>query len=98
MWLLENFKFTRVVHIIFLLDNTALERCSVCRAVYWASWVAQMVMNLPAMGEIWVRSLSREDPPEKEMATHSSSLAWRIPLAEERDGLQFIGSQRVGHV
>ena len=92
MWLLENFKFTHVVHIVFLLDNTALERCSICRSVYWASLVAQMVMNLPARWEIWVRSLSQEDPLEKEMATHSSILAWRISMAEEPDGLQSMGS------
>ena len=47
--------------------------------------------------EIWVRSLSREDPLEKEMATHSSILAWRIPWTEEPGGLQSMGSPRVGH-
>ena len=45
----------------------------------WASLVAQQVKNLPAMQETWVPSLSREDPPEKGKATHSSILAWRIP-------------------
>ena len=49
----------------------------------WAFLVAQMVKNLPAMREIWVRSLGREDHLEKEMATHSSILAWRIPWTEE---------------
>ena len=44
-----------------------------------ASWVAQMVKNLPAMWEIWVQSLCQEDPLEKKMATHSSIRAWRIP-------------------
>ena len=58
--------------------------------------VAQMVKNLPAMQETWVRSLGQEDPLEKEMAIHSSILAWRIPWIEEPDGLQFVGSQRVG--
>ena len=48
------------------------------------------------MQETWVRSLGREDPLEKEMATHSSILAWRIPWTEEPGGLQSIGSQRVG--
>ena len=52
---------------------------------------------LPAMRETWVRSLGREDPLEKEMATHSSILAWRIPWTEEPGGLQSAGSQRVGH-
>jgi hypothetical protein len=56
-----------------------------------------MVRNLPAMWETWVRSLGREDPLEKEMATHSSILAWRIPWTEEPGGLQFMGSQRVGY-
>ena len=62
-----------------------------------ASLVAQMVERLPAMRKTWVRSLGREDPLEKEMATHSSILAWRIPWAEEPGGLQSMGSQRVGH-
>ena len=53
-----------------------------------ASQVAQMVKNLPAMQEIWVRSLGWEDPLEEEMATHSSILAWRIPWTEEPGGLQ----------
>ena len=60
-----------------------------------ASLVAQMVKNLPAMQESSVRSLSQEDPLEKEMATHSSILAWRIPWMEEPGGLQSTGSQRV---
>ena len=50
-----------------------------------------MVKRLPAMWETWVRSLGQEDPPEKEMATHSSILAWRIPWTEEFGGLQFTG-------
>ena len=52
---------------------------------------------LPAMWETWVRFLGQEDPLEKEMATHSSILAWRIPWTEEPGGLRSIGSQRVGH-
>ena len=56
-----------------------------------------MVKNLPAMKETWVQSLCGEDPLEKGMATHSSSLAWRIPCTEEPGGLQFMGSQRVRH-
>ena len=63
----------------------------------WASLVAQTVKHLPAMLETWVRSLGREDPLEKEMATHSSILSWRIPWTEEPEGLQSIGLQRVGH-
>ena len=58
--------------------------------------VAQMVKNLPAMQETWVRALGWEDSLEKEMATHSSILPWRIPWTEEPCGLQSIGLQRVG--
>ena len=56
-----------------------------------------MVKNLPAMWETWVRSLSLEVPLEEEMATHSSSLAWKTPWTEEPGGLQFMGPQRVEH-
>ena len=62
-----------------------------------ASLVAQTVKHLPAVQEIRVRSLGWEGPLEKEMATHSSILAWRIPWTEEPGGLQYMGSQRVGH-
>ena len=62
-----------------------------------ASLVAQLVKNLPAVQETWVRSLGWEDPLEKEMATHSSILAWKISSTEEPGGLQSMGSQRVGH-
>ena len=58
-----------------------------------APLVAQLVKKLPAMQETWVLSLGREDPLEKEMATHSSILAWEIPWAEEPSGLQSMGSQ-----
>ena len=53
----------------------------------WASLVAQTVKSLPAMREAWVRSRDQEDPLEKEMATHASILAWRIPWTEEPGGL-----------
>ena len=59
--------------------------------------MAQMVTNLPAMQETWVRSLGLEDPLEKEMATRSSILAWEIPWTEEPGVLQSMGLQRVGH-
>ena len=58
-----------------------------------ASLVAQMVKRLPAMWETRVRSLGWEDPLEKEMTTHSSTLAWKIPWTEEPGGLQSMGSQ-----
>ena len=61
------------------------------------SLVAQTVKRLPTMQETWVWSLGREAPLEKEMATHSSTLAWRIPWTEEPCRLQSVGSQRVGH-
>ena len=63
----------------------------------WASLVAQMVKNLPAMWETRVQSLGWEDPLKKGMATQSNTLAWRIPQTEEPYGLQPMGSQRVGH-
>ena len=59
--------------------------------------MAQTIKRLPAMLETRVRSLGQEDPLEKEMATHSSTLAWRIPWREEPGRLQSMGSQRVGH-
>ena len=61
------------------------------------SLVAQMIKRLPTMRETWVQSLSREDLLEKEIATHSSTLAWKIPWTEEPGGLQSMRSQRVGH-
>ena len=61
------------------------------------SLVAQTVKHLPAMQETWVQSLGQEDPLEKEMATHSSILAWRIPWTGEPGRLQSMGSQRVRH-
>ena len=61
-----------------------------------ASLVAQMVKNLPAMQETWVRSLDCEDPLEKGKAAHSSIWAWRIPWTEEPGGLKSVGSQRIG--
>ena len=65
--------------------------------VYWASLVAQMVKNLPAMWEAWVQSLGWEDPPEKGMNTDSSILAWKIPSTEDSGRLQSMGSQRNGN-
>ena len=62
-----------------------------------ATLVAQRLKHLPAMWETWVRSLGWEAPLEKEMATHSSILAWRIPWREEPSRLHSMGSQRVGH-
>ena len=58
---------------------------------YWASLVAKLVKNPPEMLETWVQFLGWEDPLEKEMATHASTLAWRIPLREEPSRLQSMG-------
>ena len=63
----------------------------------WASLVAQIVENLPAIQETQVQSLGQEDPLEKGTADHSRFLAWIIPWTEKPGGLQSIGSQRVGH-
>ena len=61
------------------------------------SLVAQVLKHLPAMKETQVQSLDWEGPLEKEMATHSSILAWEIPRTEEPGGLQSMRSQRIGH-
>ena len=63
----------------------------------WASLVVQKVEHLPAMQDTQVRSLGREDPLEKQMTTHSSILAQKIPWTEEPGGLQSMGLQRAGH-
>ena len=63
----------------------------------WTSLVAQTVKRLSTMQETQVQSLGREDPLEKEMAIHSSTIAWKIPWTEEPGRLQSMGSQRVGH-
>ena len=66
---------------------------------YWAptDLVAQMVKHLSTMRETWLQSLAWEDHLEKEMAIHSSTIAWKIPWTEEPGGLKPTGSQRVGH-
>ena len=66
-------------------------------SILWASLVAQMVKCLPMMQETQVQSLGWEDPLEKEMATHTSILAWKIPWTEDTGRLQSMGSQRVRH-
>ena len=63
----------------------------------WASHVALRVKHLPTMRETWVLSPGQEDPLEKEMAAHSSTLAWNVPRMEEPGRLQSMGSKRVGH-
>ena len=78
-------KLSKIITLFSVLDN---ER---------ASLVAQTVKRLPAMWETGVRFLGRDDALEKEMAIHSSTLAWKIPWTEEPDRLQSMGLQRVGH-
>ena len=63
----------------------------------WSSLVAQLIKNRPTFWETWVRSLGWEDPLEKEMAIHSSTIAWKIPWTEEPGRLRSMGSQRVRH-
>ena len=69
---------------------------SFCREAK-TSLVSQLLKSPPTMQETWVQSLGWDDPLEKEIATHSSILAWRIPWTEEPGGLQSMGSQRLGH-
>ena len=69
---------------------------TIALTIFWHE-VAQTVKCLSAMQETWVQSLGWEDPLENEMATHSSSLAWKIPWTEDPDRLQSMWSQRVGH-
>ena len=72
--------------------------CVMCTALRTVAFlVAQKAKNLPAVLETWVRSLGREDPLEKGMATRVHILAWKSPLIEEPGMLQSLGSQRVGH-
>ena len=92
MKLYSVFSFVSVF-TFFYVKNGLL----VCLFVLRASLVAQRLKHLPGMWETRVRSLDREDPVEKAMAPHSSTLAWRIPWREEPGRLQSMGSQRVGH-
>ena len=78
---------------LFLIRDLKIKSSSLERD----SLVAQMVKSLPAMQETRVRSLGQEDPLEKEMVTHSSIPAWKIPQTEEPDGLQSMESQRARH-
>ena len=80
-----------------MTDSSVDSYLNNCLHTSGASLVAQRLKHLPAMQETCVRSLGQEDPLEKEMATHSTILAWRIPWMEEPSELQSMGSQRVGH-
>ena len=72
-------------------------QCTRSERIEHSFLVAQRLKHLPGIQETWVRSLGREDPLEKEIATHSSTLAWKIPWREEPGRLQSMGSQRVGN-
>ena len=76
---------THIYNITKIIKNYKISRTSL---------VAQTVKHLPIMQETWVQSLCWEDPLEKEMATHSSTLAWKIPWREDPGKLQSTGSQR----
>ena len=78
-----------------LLSSPTLTALQNIYTIQWDSLVAQLVKSLPAMWKTLARSLGHEDPLEKEMATHSSIRAWKIPWTEEPGGLQSMGSQRV---
>ena len=86
-----GFRGTAVVRKYFLKGIATAFLNGVLEIVY--SLIAQLVNHLPAMQETWVQFLDQEDPLEKEMAIHSSILAWRIPWTEEPGGLQSMGSQ-----
>ena len=94
-------KFQKAKHEFFMWQLFTLHLYCIynLHSIYiiLASLVAQMVKSLPAVQETCVQSLGWEDPLEKEVATHSSILAWKILWIEEPGRLQSMGSQRVGH-
>ena len=84
----------------FSYQKTDMKYLILKSSAFWYlpySLVAQAVTSLPALWETWIQSLGQEDPLEKEMATHSSILAWKIPWMEQCGSLQSMGLQRVGH-
>ena len=88
---------THTLRHIVNLGKVKNKRCKTITVPHWPSLVTQSVKNMPAMQQTWVRSLGWEDLLEMGMTTHFSSLAWRSPCTEEPGGLQFMGSQSVGH-
>ena len=91
----SNTAIYKVLSLFFLFERMHIKELLLR---LWApSLVAQMVKNLPAVQETWVRSLVQEDPLEKGMTTHSSILAWRIPWMEKLGRLPFLGVTRVRH-
>ena len=99
LWGLKESDSTERLHFLSFLSTVIYNgKESEKESIYvQASLVAQMVKHLPAMQETQVQSLGWEDPLGKEMAAHSSTLAWKIPWMEKPGGLQSVGSQRVRH-
>ena len=105
VWITTNWKILKEMeipdHLNCFLRNLYVGQEATVRTglgtLDWASLVTQTVKHLPAMQETQVRSLGQKDPLEKEMATHSSTLAWEIPWTVEPGRLQFMGLQRAGH-
>ena len=90
--------WTRLSNFTFHFQSSLLiSMICIRNKLSWTSLVAQTVKHLPTVQETWVQSLRQEDLLEKEMATHSSILAWEIPWMEEPGRLQTMGSQRVRH-
>ena len=88
----------KVVHCyVYFITIKKKKKTAGKKPMNWASLVAQRLKHLPGMRKSQVQSLGQEDPLEKEMATHSSTLAWRIPWREKPGRLQSMGLQRVGH-
>ena len=83
----------QIANICWIVEKAREFQKNIYFCFIGASLVSQRLNHLPAMQETWVRSLGQEDPLEKEMATHSSILAWRIPWTEEPGGLWSMGSQ-----
>ena len=94
---LSTLLFLILIAFILSLQIISLKNWYHLNNIFRASLVAQTVKHLPTMPETWVQSLGQEDLLEKEMATHSSILAWKIPSTEEPGRLQSMGSQRVRH-
>ena len=90
-------KLYLAIWIVSFSETAFIFYCFVYHSAWVTSLVAQMVKRLSTMWETRVQSLGWEDPLEKEMAIHSSTIVWKIPWTEEPGRLQSMGSQRVGH-
>ena len=97
LFAIEYFYFALIWYSVHNMASLLILHMLYILLAFWTCLVAQMVKCLPTMWEIWVQSLGQEDLLEKEMATHSSILAWKIPWMEEPGRLQSMGAQRVSH-